>query len=95
MPESRIPTPHTAELVYYKGATEPVIIDGCQEYTLYIKATEYKELPVEANVRLPEERPGGAYKDMLYTLNNYPSGIYLMVFNQQKGIVTKKVVITK
>ena len=29
-----------------------------------------------------------------YTLNNYPSGIYQMVFSRQEGIVTKKVVIT-
>lgn len=30
-----------------------------------------------------------------YTLSNYPSGIYLMVFSRPEGIVTKKVVVTK
>ena len=72
MPKSSIATPCTITMKYFAGSKTPVLIDQCQEYTIYIKCHEYKELPIEANVRKPEQDPRGPYRDMLATLNNRP-----------------------
>ena len=50
-----MPTPSTAtptKVVFTVDDFRQITIAGCQEYTFYINGQEYKELPLDANVRV-------------------------------------------
>ena len=51
-------------------------INGCKEYTFYINGQEYKELPLDANVREPDTKKSKPYKDMLKTLSEHPEHFF-------------------
>lgn len=63
------------------------------EYNLYVNAMEYKELPLDANVREPDVKKSKPYKEMMDTLNRNPQNFY----DNNLGIsaIAKKVSINK
>lgn len=49
-----------------------VVLGTFIEYTFYVNGQEYKELPLDANVREPDSAKSKPYKDMLTTLEFEP-----------------------
>ena len=74
-----MPTPSTITptvvTVKYEKYSEINIL-GCDEYTFYVNGQEYKELPLDANVREPNVNKSKPYKDMLDTLNTKPQDFF-------------------
>lgn len=69
MPISNL-TPTTITLTVEKCAQ--ITIGGLIEYIFYVNGQEYKELPLDANVREPDTSKSRPYKDMMLTLANEP-----------------------
>ena len=65
------PTEVTVNVVNYSKT----IIQGTIEYVFYINGQEYKELPLDANVRLPDVK-AKPYKAMLETLATQPEDFF-------------------
>ena len=74
MPIGNRTTPTIIEM-RYMNYTEIPIKNGI-EYTFYVNGDEYKELPLDANVRLPEVNKSSPYKDMCNTLENKPENFF-------------------
>lgn len=53
-----------------------IIISDCKEYTFYVNGQEYKELPLDANVREPTVSKSKPYKDMCATLEKEPQKFF-------------------
>lgn len=51
------------------------VVQGTVEYVFYINGQEYKELPLDANVRLPDTK-AKPYKAMLQTLEDKPENFF-------------------
>ena len=51
------------------------VVQGTVEYVFYINGQEYKELPLDANVRLPDTK-AKPYKSMLQTLAECPENFF-------------------
>lgn len=69
MPVSNL-TPTTIEIKVEESAK--VVVGGLVEHTFYVNGQEYKELPLDANVREPDVAKSKPYKDMMATLENEP-----------------------
>lgn len=69
MPISQI-TPTTIDLEVVEAVK--VVIAGLVEYTFYVNGQDYKELPLDANVREPDTAKSKPYKDMIQTLATEP-----------------------
>lgn len=70
-----MPTPSTAtptKVTITVNDYREISIADCQEYTFYINGQEYKELPLDANVREPDVNKSKPYKDMVKTLSEHP-----------------------
>lgn len=63
-------TPTTVEICVETVAK--VVLGTFIEYTFYVNGQEYKELPLDANVREPDSNKSKPYKDMLTTLELEP-----------------------
>lgn len=63
-------TPTTVEI--YVESVAKVVLGSFIEYTFYVNGQEYKELPLDANVREPDPAKSKPYKDMLTTLELEP-----------------------
>lgn len=74
MPTPSTMTPTTVTIKYEKY-TEINIL-GCDEYTFYVNGQEYKELPLDANVREPDVNKSKPYKAMLDTLSEKPQDFF-------------------
>ncbi|MCQ2583424.1 MAG: AIPR family protein [Treponema sp.] len=74
-----MPTPSTITptivTIKYEKYTEINIFD-CTEYTFYVNGQEYKELPLDANVREPNVNKSKPYKAMLDTLSDKPQDFF-------------------
>ena len=77
-----------------------VTIDDCHEYTIFIKGNEYKKLPLDANVREPDEKNSKPYKDMIETLSHKPEYFFennlgiSIIANDVKALPKKKLLLT-
>ena len=74
-----MPTPSTATPTKVTITVEKscdIQIADCKEYTFYINGQEYKELPLDANVREPDVNKSRPYKDMIYTLSTHPEDFF-------------------
>jgi hypothetical protein len=89
MPTPSRMTPTTVVLKYENF--REIQIGGCHEYTFYVNGQEYKELPLDANVREPDTNKSKPYKDMLQTLSLNPE--YFFENNLGISVVAKNVVI--
>ena len=67
-------TPTTVVIKIEKHTEVP--INGCTEHTFYVNGMEYKELPLDANVREPNVLKSKPYKDMLATLKDKPENFF-------------------
>lgn len=67
-PSTLTPTKVTITVKDYRE----IQIADCREYTFYINGQEYKELPLDANVREPNVSKSKPYKDMVKTLETNP-----------------------
>ena len=74
MPEGKKRTPIDVEMKYDRYSKDNV--DGYPIYLFYIKGSEYKEMPLDANVRLPSEK-AIPYKEMVNTLEREPKQFLL------------------
>jgi hypothetical protein len=74
MPESGTKTPIRLKIKVEKY-TEAVINETI-EYTFYINGQEFKELPLDANVREPETETSAPYNDMCFTLKHNPKDFF-------------------
>ncbi len=63
-------TPITIEITVVESTK--AIVGGLIEHTFYVNGQEYKELPLDANVREPDIAKSRPYKDMVNTLYNEP-----------------------
>lgn len=73
MPTStNTPTTVTISVAAYRETS----ILGCLEYNFYVNGQEYKELPLDANVREPNEQKSKPYKDMCETLRENPENFF-------------------
>src|SRR5260221_400690 len=79
MPEGNRKTPIDISLIYKEFSENNV--DGYNIFTFYISGDNYLELPLDANVRLPNEK-STPYKEMMKTLETDPSKFFL----QNSGI---------
>lgn len=68
IPSNSTPTDVTIKVVEVRD----VEIEDCHEYTFYINGQEYKELPLDANVREPDVKKSRPYKNMMNTLLEHP-----------------------
>lgn len=91
MPIGNRSTPTIIE-IKYMNYTEVPIKDGI-EYTFYVNGDEYKELPLDANVRLPEVNKSTPYKDMCNALKNNPENFFEN--NLGISIIAEKVELVK
>ena len=69
---SATPTTITIKVENHREIT----INNCHEYTLYVNGQEYKELPLDANVREPDPKKSKPYKDMCDTLRDEPENFF-------------------
>ena len=72
---NNMPTPSTAtptKVTIIVNDYREIQIDDCREYTFYVNGQEYKELPLDANVREPDVNKSKPYKDMVKTLSDHP-----------------------
>ncbi len=84
-PSNATPTTVTVKVEDFRE----IQIDSCKEYTFYINGQEYKELPLDANVREPDTKKSKPYKDMLKTLSEHPE--YFFENNLGISVVAKDV----
>lgn len=68
IPSNLTPTDVTLVVDDYRELT----INNCTEWTFYVNGQEYKEFPLDANVREPDTRKSKPYKDMVKTLSEQP-----------------------
>lgn len=96
MPEGNRRTPVDISLIYHDYSENNV--DGFHIYNVYLKGSNYLELPLDANVRLPSEK-SYPYKEMMKTLEREPKNFFLqnsgisvisskVQFNQSKKIIS-------
>lgn len=71
-PSNVTPTKVVIKVEDYREVT----IAGCHEYSFYINGQEYKELPLDANVREPDVNKSKPYKDMISTLEMNPESFF-------------------
>lgn len=70
-----MPTPSTftpTKVVIKVDDYREIHVASCHEYTFYVNGQEYKELPLDANVREPDVNKSKPYKDMIATLSEHP-----------------------
>jgi len=67
-------TPTTVEVKIEKKME--IAVNDCIEYTFYINGQEYRQLPLDANVREPNTAKSKPYKDMCLTLQNNPEKFF-------------------
>ncbi len=70
-----MPTPSTAtptKVTLTVNDYREIQVADCHEYTFYVNGQEYKELPLDANVREPDVNKSKPYKDMVKTLLEHP-----------------------
>lgn len=87
MPTPSLVTPTNVTIKY--NEYREITIDGCTEYTFYVNGQEYKELPLDANVREPDTKKSKPYKDMIQTLENNPE--YFFENNLGISVIAKDV----
>lgn len=89
-----MPTPSNftpTDVTFKYNDYREISIGGCTEYTFYVNGQEYKELPLDANVREPDVNKSKPYKDMIHTLSNNPE--YFFENNLGISVVAKDVVL--
>ena len=70
-----MPIPSTAtptKVIITVNGFRDIQIEDCREFTFYVNGQEYKELPLDANVREPDVNKSKPYKDMVKTLSEQP-----------------------
>ena len=70
-----MPIPSTAtptKVIITVNGYREIQIEDCHEFTFYVNGQEYKELPLDANVREPDVNKSKPYKDMVKTLSEQP-----------------------
>lgn len=99
MPEGTVGTPIKKSMKYIDFSRN--FIQDMEEFVFYMKCSEFKELPMDANVRLPEPKKSGPFKDMLHTLIEEPEkflennlGISVIASNTVVNESTKNVTFT-
>lgn len=63
-------TPTTIEITVEEAVR--AVVGSLVEHTFYVNGQEYKELPLDANVREPDTSKSKPYKEMIVTLQNEP-----------------------
>lgn len=84
-PSNATPTTVTIKVEGYRD----IQINNCLEYTFYVNGQEYKELPLDANVREPDTKKSRPYKDMMKTLAEHPE--YFFENNLGISVIAKDV----
>jgi len=90
MPEGKKRTPIDVDMKYERYSKD--IVDGYPIYLFYIKGSEYKEMPLDANVRLPSDK-AIPYKEMVNTLEKEPKQFLLQ--NGGINVIASSVKINK